>query len=139
MDKHEQYTRKIRAEIENVEKVLKVLAKHKSKKGLSELELAGVATYIHNFYNGTENILKQMLIEKGVRIDDTPFWHRELLIKSLSSGFIDEKMHDNLLKFLSFRHFFIHSYGFILEDKELRTLLDIIFATWKEFKAQIKF
>lgn len=130
--------RKIQAEIENVETVIAVLNKYKVIKKYSELELAGIATYIHNFYNGTENILKQLLLNKTIKIEDTPSWHRELLLKAFENQIVSEKLHDNLLKFLSFRHFFIHSYSFILDEKELKSLLAIIFETWKEFKAQIK-
>jgi len=130
--------RKIQAEIENVETVIAVLNKYKEIRKYSELELAGIATYIHNFYNGTENILKQMLLNKNIKIEDTPSWHRELLLKAFENQIVSEKLHDNLLKFLSFRHFFIHSYSFILDEKELKSLLAIIFETWKEFKAQIK-
>lgn len=137
MDKN-LYIKKIKAEIENVETVIAVLNKYKGIRKNSELELAGIATYIHNFYNGTENILKQILLNKNIKIEDTPSWHRELLIKSLENNIITEILHDNLIKFLSFRHFFIHSYSFILDEKELRSLLVIIFDTWKEFKTQIK-
>jgi len=137
MDKQEHFKRKVKAEIENIEKVLKVLNKHKSKKELTELELAGIATYIHNYYNGIENILKQMLIRQEIKIEDAPFWHRELLSQSLNSGLTDEKLNDNLLKFLSFRHFFVHSYSFILDVKELKSLLNIIFDTWKDFKSKV--
>lgn len=132
------FIKKIDAEIENVERVIVVLNKYKGRKKLSELELAGIATYIHNFYNGTENILKHILLNKKIKIEDSPSWHRELLIQSLKNKIINDKLNDSLLKFLSFRHFFIHSYSFILDPKELRSLLDIIFDTWNEFKIQIK-
>jgi len=129
--------RKIQAEIENVEKVISVIEKYSSTKKLTEIELAGIATYIHNFYNGIENILKQLLKNRNIKFDDSPTWHRNLLLSALQNKLFNEQLYDNLLKFLSFRHFFIHSYSFILDTKELKSLIKIIFDTWKDFKNQI--
>jgi len=51
---------KIAAEIENVEKALENLKEATDRKIKSTVELAAMATFLHNIYNGIENILKQI-------------------------------------------------------------------------------
>jgi hypothetical protein len=54
---HEQ----IEAEFENIERTPKEIPESEFLPGLSNLELAGIAALIHSFYNGIENILKQLI------------------------------------------------------------------------------
>jgi hypothetical protein len=68
---------KIEAEIENINRVLKEIPPAKSLPSLSILELAGVATLLHNFYNGIENILKQILLSKNLIIPQGDSWHHQ--------------------------------------------------------------
>jgi len=49
---------RVNAEIINIERVLQELPSFDKLHTLSTLELAGVATLLHNFYNGIENIIK---------------------------------------------------------------------------------
>jgi hypothetical protein len=57
---------KILVEVENIDRLLQEMPAAEKLAGLSVLELAGVATLLHNFYNGIENILKQILCEKHI-------------------------------------------------------------------------
>ena len=66
-------------DIEAINRVFSSMPNHAILSRLSTLELAGVATLLHNFYNGTENIIKRILIEKGVTIPQGSSWHKELL------------------------------------------------------------
>jgi len=69
---------RVEAELENIRCVAAQLPDSKSLPKLSPLELAGVAALIHNFYNGVENILKQVVISCGHKIPDGPSWHLDL-------------------------------------------------------------
>jgi len=129
---------KIDAEMINIEKVLEVLHKYSNKNDLSELELAGLATYMHNFYNGVENIVKQTLKSQKINMKDSPSWHRDLLLLAKNNDIISNDLFENLLKFLSFRHFLVHSYSFILDAKELKVLQDMIATVWLDFKSHIQ-
>lgn len=61
------YKMHIEAEYEAIENTLSSLP-DKSLYQLSKLEVAGVATLIHNFYNGVENIIKQVFQAKSLKI-----------------------------------------------------------------------
>ena len=70
---------RVEAEFENIERVLAELPEKQSYSELSILELAGVSTLLHNFYNGIENILKHLAQDKGLAIPDGASWHRDLV------------------------------------------------------------
>lgn len=129
---------KIDVEFENLERVISELKSASGKKKLSQLELAGIATYIHNFYNGIENILKQILKSKGIVIDDSAYWHKELIEKSVANKVITQNLAESLSEYLSFRHFFVHSYSFILNEQKLKYLHKKIFDIYDAFKKEIQ-
>lgn len=59
---------KIIAEIENVDISLTHLEEAMARKEKTVIELAAMGTFLHNIYNGIENILKQILYEKKMSI-----------------------------------------------------------------------
>ena len=130
-------TRQVAAEKENVEKAL---GNHRDAMGRREksvVELAAIATFIHNIYNGIENILKQVLRAKGTEIQKSDTWHKDVLNLSVSLGIIPEKLSDDLYEYLTFRHFFVHAYGFMLEEAHLENLANNITNVWLQFLSVI--
>ena len=73
----------------------------------------------------------------NIKLPNSHSWHRDMLLLSSEKEIIDEELYDHLLNFLSFRHFFVHSYSFTLDKDELDSLLDLISVVWKEFKVKI--
>jgi len=131
-------TRKIAAEKENVERALDNLKDVMGRKKRSTVELAAIATFLHNIYNGIENILKQVLKAKGTEIPKSETSHKDLLDLSVSLGIIPESLSDELYEYLTFRHFFVHSYGFMLEEIHLESLTNNIPGVWSQFLSAIE-
>ena len=128
------------AEIENIKKVLEEIKKIASLKpeGMDSVKLAASGTFLHNFYNGIENIIKRALLVKGVKIKNSPGWHKETLIEAKSLNIISAGVHTKLIPFLTFRHYFIHGYSFKLRPEELLSLLKQADTIFCEFKKEIK-
>jgi uncharacterized protein YutE (UPF0331/DUF86 family) len=130
------YIVRIEAEYEAIEKTLASLP-NQSVSQLSKLELAGIAALVHNFYNGIDNILKQIINAKGLKIPDGPSWHEDLLIKSVDTGIISKKTIDKLKDYLAFRHFFSHAYALDLNPQELEPLVKNLSKLYLDFKKEI--
>jgi uncharacterized protein YutE (UPF0331/DUF86 family) len=131
-------TRRIAAEKQNVERAFANLTSAMARKKKSIVELAAIATFLHNIYNGIENILKQVLKAKGTNIPQSATWHKELLELSVAAGVISEELSDRLYEYLTFRHYFVHAYGFMLEEAHLEDLSENILDVWSQFFTAIE-
>jgi len=131
-------TRKIAAEKETVEEALRNLNEARARKDKSVVELAAIATFLHNIYNGIENILKQILKSRGTDVPRSQTWHKELLDLSVSMGIVSDKLCDELYEYMTFRHFFVHAYGFMLEQMHLEDLAKNIPEVWSQFLRAIE-
>lgn len=114
---------KVEAELQNIDAALRGLPRPERLQELSALELAGTAALLCSFYNGMENILKQILLARKVAIPAGAAWHRDLLNRLATRGEISNATRDLLAPYLAFRHFFSHAYGFDLDPDRLRPLV----------------
>jgi len=128
---------RVEAELENIRCVVAELPGSESLPKLSPLELAGVAALIHNFYNGVENILKQVVISCGHKIPDGPSWHRDLVDIAVSNNIISGPSAKNLRRYLAFRHFFSHGYSFDLDRDRIIPLVEDLEGTLSSFTNDI--
>ena len=117
------YRARVEAEYEAIEHAISKLPNADDLPQLSELELAGVAALLHNFYNGVENILKQVLRACEIAIPDGPSWHRDLLLICRDNDVLDGDMVKNLSSYLAFRHFFSHAYALDLYPAKMEPLV----------------
>ncbi len=127
------------AEFENIQTVLEELKAvvRPGKTGYTVAELAAIATFLHNTYNGVENVLKRILYHRNIALKTDATWHKDLLKQSADIGIISNNLHATLSDYLSFRHFFVHAYSFTLIWEELKPLSDRIDETMIEFKAAV--
>lgn len=91
-------------------------------------ELAALASVLHSFYNGVENILKRVATELDGGALGGQFWHRQLLDSMRMPGpsrpaVLSEEFADRLDEYMQFRHLFRHSYSFDLDWASMRPLV----------------
>ncbi|TFG20858.1 MAG: hypothetical protein EU529_14310 [Promethearchaeota archaeon] len=129
---------KILAEIENIEKVLVELKKVKNKATKELVVLVGIGAFLQNIYTDMENILKQLLLHQNISIPESPTWHKDLLNLVIENNLMKKETIDKIGKYLFFRHFFTHAYGFLIDEEKLKPLMDDISAVYSEFKREIE-
>ncbi|MDE3058969.1 MAG: hypothetical protein KGJ59_13540 [Bacteroidota bacterium] len=129
---------RVNAEIENINDVLVKLPSREKLSGLSVLELAGTAALLHNFYNGIENILKQILIEQKQKLPEGEAWHKELLEQAVKEKIISTQGLSGLRDYLAFRHFFSHAYALDLSAERMEPLVKNAVNVFSVFKDEIK-
>ncbi len=129
---------RIEAELDNIQEVLNRLPSAHKLSSIKELELAGVATLLHNFYNGIENVIKQIVATKAANIPQGQNWHRDLLDLALRYKVINKTIWSSLKQFLAFRHFFSHAYAFHLEFDRMQPLVKTAPKLFVSFKVNIQ-
>jgi hypothetical protein len=129
--------RRVEAEFENIDRVVAELPGVDLLSDLSGLELAGVAALIHNFYNGAENVLKQILTARGQQLPEGSSWHRDMVNIAVSESILSESTASELRRYLAFRHFFSHGYSFDIDETRLIPLVKDIQQTLAHFKTDV--
>jgi len=130
------YRLRIEAEYEAIERTLSALP-GKPLSELTELELAGVAAMLHNFYNGLENVMKQACRAREIGIPAGSSWHRDLLLTAGNADIISAALVGELSRFLAFRHFFSHAYALDLFPERMEPLVQEAVEVFKRFKNEI--
>lgn len=130
-------SQKIQIELENIDEIFEELPNHTELPKLSTLELAGVAAFLHNYYNGLENIIKQILISKKVLLPDGQSWHKELLELAVEKNIISDQTKNDLGQYLAFRHFFSHAYSLDLYPDKMEPLVENAETLYILFKSEI--
>jgi len=131
----------IERELQSLQKELQVLSQviaKRNKMPLDEIEVRGAALSLASLYNGMERILKQVVIDRGESLSDSPNWHNTLLQKSEALKLISENTIQDMKGLLSFRHFVRHAYSFEIDPKAIDAILDAAPDLVQRFVMEIK-
>ncbi len=136
----------IQFEITLVEETIDRLNEIKASLPISEsdhITEPALGTYLMNFYNGIENIIKRVCKLYYGCFPEGPTWHKELLQLSChppkgKEGIFSEDIVKHLNKYLNFRHRFISGYGFQLEAEKMIELIEGCPKLWTEVNSQIE-
>jgi predicted metal-dependent hydrolase len=131
------YHLRIEAEYEAMQNTLSALP-DRPLSTLSQLELAGVAALLHNFYNGFENILKQVFQAKSFPIPQGESWHRDLLLAAAAKRILSDQLLEDLKRYLAFRHFFSHAYALDIFPERMKPLVKNAESVFSKFKNEIE-
>ena len=130
------YRLRVEAEFEAIESTLSSLPSTPLAE-LTKLELAGVAALLHNFYNGLENILKQVCRAQQIDIPSGSSWHRDLLLTAGGTNILSAALVDELSRYLALRHFFSHAYALDLFPERMEPLHQRAVEIFDRFRREI--
>jgi uncharacterized protein YutE (UPF0331/DUF86 family) len=127
----------IAAEKERISDTLKALETALRRKRRTFIELAAIATCLHNTYNGMENLLKRVLKYMKVPLPDSTTPHKDLLALAVEQRIVSQYLSDSLDEYRAFRHFFVHGYGILLQEAPLEPLAQNLPDIWHRFESEL--
>lgn len=116
-------------------KVLLDLCKTKEPDFIETTAIGGI---LHSFYNGIENIF--VLIGKTLNFDfkSSPQWHRNLVDFMFSQpDFLPYDLRLLLTEYMGFRHFYRHTYAYIIKWEKCSHLFLEMPDFWQTIKTAI--
>jgi len=133
-----QLIKEIGIEKKFIRKTLKLLCTAMDRKRKTEIELTAIGAFLHDVYNGMENIIKRVLKNNRVVIRNTGSFHKDLLDKAVEEKIVNQNLSERLDEYRGFRHFFVHGYGMNLREKELLPLAKGVLTVWTDFEKEIE-
>lgn len=138
-------TSQIRFEIGQVDYLFEIYADlfdQVQQKKPTIVEITAIASVLHSFYNGVENIFLSIVKEIDQDVPNGNQWHRDLLTRMSKpvaerQQVLSSEITSQLADYLGFRHFYRHSYSFLLEWNELETLLIPLPEIWQRVKDEL--
>jgi hypothetical protein len=137
--------KQIKFEIDQIDKLLESYHKLFRMSEITEpdlIEITALASVIHSFYNGVENIFQTIAKKVDRDVPDTGQWHRDLLkqmskITDQREAVISNELMAQLAVYLGFRHFYRHSYSYMLKWDELKDLVINLESIWENLKKSL--
>lgn len=127
----------IKAELQNIDGFIGELPASTELSSLSVLQLAGTGTILFAFYNGIENILKQILLSVKEDLPEDDSWHRQILNISVEENVISDECKTDLAPYLAFRNFFRQGYTLSMDPIQLSPLVQNQASVYSAFRNEI--
>ncbi|MGH7450487.1 MAG: hypothetical protein ACRENG_04025 [bacterium] len=124
-------------EKERIEGTLEALQKTLRRKRRTFVELAAIATCLHNAYSGMENLLKRVLQHLNIPLPHTATSHKDLLSLAVEHKMISQELSEALDEYRVFRHFFVHGYGILLSEAPMQPLAQNLPNVWNRFESEL--
>jgi hypothetical protein len=137
-------SRSISKDIGEIERIYDALDRHTLSSDTDTETAIVVAYYLHNLYNGFENIFGAIAAAFENSIDDVGRWHTQLLermrldVMPLRPSVIDDEAFEALDELRRFRHLFRHAYGIQLDPLRLQLVLQKALRLRKLYPAQLE-
>jgi hypothetical protein len=108
----------------------------------NRLVLRAAASLLADFYNGVERTIKIILSEIDGGLPRGEDWHRQLLINAkiatrIRPPIVSERMVNELVPYLGFRHVVRNAYGFELDAARVNQLMDRLSVVLADFQTEI--
>ena len=130
--------REIAAEQEHIANTLCALQEALQRKERTVVELAAVATFLQNTYNGMENILKRILKSKRLSVPVSGSSHKDLLQFAVDNRIVSPELAEQLDAYRAFRHFSVHGYGIMLDEERLIPLAETLPDIWGQLESELE-
>ena len=106
---------------------ISMIKKELKKRIPNTTEITALSTYISQFYNGIENILKRIWKFNGDSLPYGSDWHIELFKRFCNPKkgnypiIFDDTIVEDMAMYRKFRHYYFHGYSFKIEWERLKT------------------
>jgi len=130
--------REIAAEREHIADTLSALQEALRRKERTVVELAAMATFLQNTYNGMENLLKRILKPRRVSLPLSSSSHKDVLQLSVDNRIVSPELAEQLDEYRAFRHFSVHGYGIMLDEEKLIPLAEALPDTWGQLESELE-
>jgi len=139
-EKHKQLQEDVANEQKHIEETIQRLKQIQSNLPLDKDDRTtepALGTYLMNFYNGIENILKRICKVYYNTFPTGANWHKDLLDMSYmppegKDAIFSKEIVVRLYQYKNFRHRFVSGYGFQLKAEKMLELVNEVEAVWKD-------
>lgn len=113
-----------------------------SSRSLNLVEVTALASVLHAYYNGLENVFLRIAKDLDNYVPTGSQSHKAILLQMGSempvrSAVLSPETILKLAEYLSFRHFYRHSYSFMLDWSKLEPLVASAHYVWLEVKSEL--